>query len=379
MPFQTHPSQVPVSSPDELTHLQKDMRWQGRAARLICLLIGLFLVALIFRYLLPCLLPFLLAWLLSFPVRRGAAFLEKKLQLSRRVCACLLLLLLFLPLTALCVMLVERLLLEAQEILVSLGSGQRILDAMRQAVDFFSRITSHIPALHRWLASGESESIRQQIDATVANMLSEAITRYSAKIPEILGGWLRAFPSTLIFLITFLIPLFYCCTDDGRISTFLQDVVPSVWRPHQQRLTQQLSRVGARWLRAYFLLFLLTFLQLFVGFSVLRLPYVFLPALLISLFDLLPLLGVGTVLIPWGLLSLFSGNTALGSGLLVLCGIVLLVRQLLEPKILGESLGLHPLLTLLSVYAGLRLGGVWGMIAAPAVAVVVRSMWGKKG
>ena len=88
---------------------------------------------------------------------------------------------------------------------------------------------------------------------------------------------------------------------------------------------------------------------------------------------------MGTVLIPWGLLSLFSGNTALGSGLLVLCGTVLLVRQLLEPKILGESLGLHPLLTLLSVYAGLRLGGVWGMIAAPAVAVVVRSMWGKKG
>ena len=106
---------------------------------------------------------------------------------------------------------------------------------------------------------------------------------------------------------------------------------------------------------------------------------VFLPALLISLFDLLPLLGVGTILIPWGLLALLSGNTVLGSGLLVLCGIVLLVRQLLEPKILGESLGLHPLLTLLAVYAGLRLGGVWGMIAAPAVAVVVRSVWGKEG
>lgn len=376
-----HNEHEPEISPrsSDLSRLQKDLRWQGRAARLICLFIGLFLAAIAIKYLLPCLVPFLLAWLVSFPVRKGAILLQSKLQVPRRLGACLLLLLVLLPLGALSVMLIERLLLEAQQILSSLGSGQKILDAMRQAVDFFSRITSHIPALRNWLERNESESIRRQIDATVANMLSETISRYSAKIPEILGTWLRAFPSTLIFLITFLITLFYCCTDDGRISSFLQDIVPGVWRPHQRRLSRQLGQVGARWLRAYLLLFLLTFVQLFIGFSVLRLPYVFLPALLISLFDLLPLLGVGTILIPWGLLALLSGNTVLGSGLLVLCGIVLLVRQLLEPKILGESLGLHPLLTLLAVYAGLRLGGVWGMIAAPAVAVVVRSVWGKEG
>ena len=383
MPTKTHARQEreerSVSSSIDLPRLQKDLLWQGRAARLCCLFIGLALVALAVKYLLPCLIPFLLAWLLSFPVRRGAALLQEKLQIPRRLGASLLLLLLLLPLGTLAVMLVERLLLEAQQILVSLGSGQKILDALRQALDFFTRITSHIPALRNWLERNESEQLRQQIDATVANMLSEAISRYSAKIPEILGGWLRAFPSTLIFSITFLITLFYCCTDDGRISTFLQDIIPAVWRPHQQRLTRQLGQVGARWLRAYFLLFVLTFVQLFIGFSILRLPYVFLPALLISLFDLLPLLGVGTVLIPWGLLALLGGNTALGSGLLVLCAVVLLVRQLLEPKILGESLGLHPLLTLISVYAGLRLGGVWGMIAAPAVVVLVKSAWGKEG
>ena len=106
-------------------------------------------------------------------------------------------------------------------------------------------------------------------------------------------------------------------------------------------------------------------------------PYAFLLALLIAAVDFLPLLGTGVVLIPWGIICLILGQVRLGIGLLILYGVTTLIRQVLEPKLIGEGLGLHPLLSLLSMYAGLRLFGVWGMILAPLVAAGIKSVAGE--
>ena len=100
----------------------------------------------------------------------------------------------------------------------------------------------------------------------------------------------------------------------------------------------------------------------------------FILALLIAVVDFLPLLGTGLVLIPWAAVSLLLGEVSLGIGLLVLYGISSVVRQILEPKLIGEGLGLHPLLSLAAMYAGLKLFGVWGMILAPLVTAGVKSV-----
>ena len=93
---------------------------------------------------------------------------------------------------------------------------------------------------------------------------------------------------------------------------------------------------------------------------------------MIALVDILPVLGVGTVLVPWGLLELLRGETGTGTGLLVLCAVMMLARQLLEPRIVGKSIGLHPLATLFAAYAGLQLFGLAGMLLGPAVALLVK-------
>ncbi|MBQ9151486.1 MAG: AI-2E family transporter, partial [Clostridia bacterium] len=124
------------------------------------------------------------------------------------------------------------------------------------------------------------------------------------------------------------------------------------------------------------LLGLLTFCLSFIGLALLRVPYAFILALLLAVVDLLPLLGTGIILIPWALVCLLLGQVKLGIGLLVLYAVATLVRQILEPKLIGDGLGLHPLVSLLSMYAGLRLFGVWGMILAPLVAAGVRAVVG---
>ena len=97
-------------------------------------------------------------------------------------------------------------------------------------------------------------------------------------------------------------------------------------------------------------------------------------AFLIALADLLPVIGVGTILIPWGIVMLLQKNFYLGFGLLILYLVISLIRQVAEPKVLGKSLGLHPLLTLFATYVGFSLFGLLGMILAPIVALVAKRL-----
>ena len=127
-----------------------------------------------------------------------------------------------------------------------------------------------------------------------------------------------------------------------------------------------------KYIKAYGILLLLTFALLLVGFWILRVEYAFLLAFLIALADLLPIIGVGTILIPWGIVMLLQKQFYLGFGLLLLYLVISLIRQVAEPKVLGKSLGLHPLLTLFATYVGFSLFGVLGMILAPVVALLVK-------
>ena len=127
---------------------------------------------------------------------------------------------------------------------------------------------------------------------------------------------------------------------------------------------------------AALLLALLTFLEMFVGLTLLRKPYAFLLALLIAFVDFLPVLGTGTVLIPWGIGELLLGSTGSGLGILALYAISSVLREIAEPHLVGRSLGIHPLLSLLSMYAGFRLFGIHGMVLAPLAAAVIKGAGG---
>jgi sporulation integral membrane protein YtvI len=125
--------------------------------------------------------------------------------------------------------------------------------------------------------------------------------------------------------------------------------------------------------KAYALLLGLTFVELSIGLALLRVHYAILWAALIALVDILPVLGTGTVLIPWAVVNLILGNYPLGVGLLVLYGIITVVRQSLEPRVVGKQIGLYPLVTLVCMFLGSYLFGFVGLFALPiAVTVLVQ-------
>lgn len=347
--------------------------WQERAARVFVVLAFTVVVYFFADTVVRLLLPFLLAILPALIIRPIAGFLERKCHMRQKAASILLLLLLLLFSTVLVVGGCQRLVRELQRLAQQIGSdGPLWSERLSDWIDALSKLSEHIPFLSRLKGDAELTAFWEQVDAKLAEMLSDTITRYSARIPEVIAAFIRAIPGALIFFITFLLSAFYFCADLSGISHSLLSMLPPRWQAYWDRSRGKLARMGGNYLRAYFSLFLLTFFELFVGFSLLRLPYTFLPAILIALVDILPVLGVGTVLVPWGLIELLRGQTGTGTGLVVLCVIMILVRQLLEPRIVGKSIGLHPLATLFAAYAGLQLFGLAGMLLGPAVALLIK-------
>ena len=123
----------------------------------------------------------------------------------------------------------------------------------------------------------------------------------------------------------------------------------------------------------------LTFAEIFIGLSILKVKYAFLIALGVAVIDILPVFGTGIVLIPWAICAWLLQDMRLGLGLVVLYGVVTIVRQIAEPHVIGTSIGLHPAAALFSSYVGLKLFGFLGMILGPAAAFVIFEVINERG
>jgi len=125
------------------------------------------------------------------------------------------------------------------------------------------------------------------------------------------------------------------------------------------------------YLKSYSIMFCLTFVELWIGFLILKVPYTLGLAFGIAVFDLMPILGVGGILLPWGFIALVMGNLPMGIGVIVLYLVIAAVRNAVEPRIVGKHIGLHPLATLVAMVVGLKLAGLVGMLLLPISMVAV--------
>ena len=352
-----------------------EIQWQKLASMLLCLVGGGLLFYFGLRTVLPLLLPFLIAWTVSILIRPLAAKLSRRTRIPQTLCAVILLVVLVVGVFFLVFFTVNRLLTELGHLFDRLLAGGTDLEAtLDRAVDLLQSIGERFGLL-RLRGDGETgEMLRERLDAWIGTQTDRLLTTLVSEIPRVVGGLLAALPNLLLVTVVTAISGVYFCMDGERITESLISCLPMgvqrripVWRAG-------VRRISWRYLRAYLFLTLLTFAELFLGFSILRVDYAFLLALIVALIDLLPILGVGTVLLPWAAVMLFQRNFHLGVGLLILYAACLLLRQILEPRLVGKSLGLHPLLTIFASWVGWRLFGVTGMILSPILVMLGKSL-----
>ena len=286
--------------------------------------------------------------------------------------------------------------------------GVRLVGEIKGFVDYiilqFQDLNSVIDNVEAWImniVAALPEFLRKTLSESVqsiATQLREAVEGGELTVPstltESLGSafsfsWISA-PISGVISTAKQIPSFIVATVVGIIaSCFMTSEYPEVMRfitaqfPKDRQsdlkrskdlLTSSLAKMG----KAYLLIILITFAELSLGLSVLRLigvfesSYIVIIAAITAVLDILPILGTGTVLIPWSLYSFVSGNIGLGIGLAIIYATVFVIRQVIEPKLVAGQLGLSPIVTIAALYFGLKLFGVIGMFVTPVFIIMLK-------
>ena len=210
---------------------------------------------------------------------------------------------------------------------------------------------------------------------SVLSALKNLFSYVSTAAVGLVSGIATGVPNLVLSLLAMIFCTFFVVADYERIRNFTDTYVPASMIKILQKIRVYLTDTLFVVIRSYVLIMLLTFTELSILFSVFGIQNAFLKAALIALFDVMPILGTGGIMIPWFVISFALGHTALGLKLLIIYAIVTVVRNYVEPKIVGVQLGLHPIITLVSMFVGLRLFGFWGLFGLP---VGISFLWKEK-
>lgn len=314
------------------------------------------------RFLLPLFSPFLLGTALALAAEPMVSFLCRRGRVPRGIAAgigismafCFLIMLLLL----LCAFLVRELRMLAG-ILPDLE--QTTASGISLARNWLLELSSHTP-----------QSIRPLLQDNVSTLFSDGtalVDRGVAYLLSFAGNLLSHIPDSALSLGTAVIAGFMISAKLPRLKRWITRRIPKERLRAILSAGKRIRTVLSAWLLAQVKLMGMTFLILFLGFLLLRIPYALLWALGVCLVDAFPVLGTGTVLLPWSLICFLQQDTPRAVGILGIYATVSLVRSVLEPKLLGRHLGLDPLVTLMALYAGYKLWGIGGMLLAPMLAV----------
>lgn len=316
---------------------------------------------LLFRFARGYLAPFVIGGILAYTVQKPARWLSKKTRISMKICAVACTVILYLVLIGLVVLFIRY----------SLFGERGPYRALSQTVDLWNeRILIWVKRMEELLnqfPSQTADAVRGLISSTRARLLSRIGEVFSNLATDFAAG----FPSFLLSAVVTLVSGCYFAKDFSQLTRFVKGLL----RPQQLATVQKVRSILVdsvfKFLGGYAAMLGITFLELFIGLLFLRVRHAFWMALIIALVDVLPVIGVGTVLLPWATSSFLSNDFGRGIGLVVLFLVITIARNFIEPHVIGNRVGINPLFTLIAVFVGLRLGGLLGMILLPLTFVTV--------
>lgn len=318
-------------------------------------------VYLAFRYALPLFAPFVVAYLLAGAVRPVVTFLKRRLNIPMSVGGGLILLLLVAALgTGL--LFLGKLLVEQIARFVENYGGYREA-AMGTAERFCSRVDGWFS-----LESGTAEGMMYTGLARVGKTVNEEVLpKLSKQSVEALGSFAYGIAGGIIAFVAAVLLL-------GEKEKYAKGYRRSPFYAEAKQVLGRLSEAGVAYLKTQCILMLLVGIICTVGFLFVKREYALLLGIGVAVFDAFPVLGSGLVLVPWAVICLLQGNYVAMAVLIVMYLLCIVVREGLEPKLLGNRIGIPPLYTLMAVYVGVELFGFWGVILGPFGLVIIRAV-----
>ncbi|HHW32097.1 MAG TPA: sporulation integral membrane protein YtvI [Clostridiaceae bacterium] len=326
----------------------------------LAVLVGVFTV-----YKLGILLaPFVISYILAMILEPLIRFLVHKAGISRKYSALIALLFFLLTVGVIIALIVIKLISEIKSFSTLLP--KYATDIYYNIINFFNNNKELFNWLPKDIFTYAQDFISNFFNSltSVANTLFKTVLSTAISIPE-----------ALLFAIVTIVSTFFIAKDKDIIHSFFKKQLPESWINKIISIKQDMFSALFGYIRAQLIIMVITFTELLIGFSIIRINYVLLLAIIISILDALPILGTGGVLIPWAIYQFLVGNYKLGISLFILYIVILIVRQLIEPKILGDQIGVYPLLTLGSMYIGMKLLGFAGLLLGPITFLLLKNIF----
>lgn len=319
---------------------------------------------LFFHYVFRFIAPFVIGWILSLIFYPFVTFLNKKWKVPRAIGSILAILLLIAFFSSVVAGIAAKLSYETSLFYESLPQYiESVQKAIETVIDFFNNAVNLLPP-----------AVQDHIEGTSSKIsLFDLLTGMLKGGPSL--GAVMVIPNMIMILIVALISSYFFTKDKQEIADFAAKHLPISFVENFRLVKKDLLSSISGYFKTQFILMFYTFIICIIGLFILKSPYTLLLSVIISLIDSLPFFGSGFILWPGAIISLITGETKLAVGYSILYLCINLMRQIMQPKILGTQIGLPPLITLISMYVGLKCLGVLGMIIGPIVAVLVKAVY----
>jgi sporulation integral membrane protein YtvI len=202
-------------------------------------------------------------------------------------------------------------------------------------------------------------------------LLSAVMAVFGGVMQDQAPRWAAAVPDLIINTILTLLSAYFIMSDRERIFAAVARNCPSGLAKHFKQTGKSFSRAIRGYLRAQYILMSMVGIIGIIGLLIIRSPFALLLGLLLAVLDFLPIVGAGSVLLPWAAMSFLLQDPRQGVSLLIIYGVITVTRQVMQPKILGDQIGVHPLLSLMSIFIGFRLFGLLGLIIGPTLVMLL--------
>lgn len=342
----------------------------------ILIVVAIFSTLYLFYYIYPyikltttivlgALIPFIIALIIAILVEPIVIFLENKLKFSRSFAVIFSLLLVFGIILVLLIMASSRLIIELVQLSDNLSDiSNHFITLGWQMIREIRTFISSNP-----LPVGVQESVEENI-----THLFGTLKDFLGKSTELLVKFLATLPLVFTIAIVTFVATYFISKDKELIVNFVINLLPVKWVLPLNNLFLTMSSALVGFFRAQTILITLTGIQTMIGLHILGVDYAFTIGLVVAILDLIPILGPGTLFIPWVMWNFILGKYKFAVALLILYAFLTIIRQMIEPKIIAKNIGLHPLATLMSVFIGLRIMGVMGIIIGPIFLIIIKSI-----
>lgn len=314
------------------------------------------------KYLLVWVLPFIIAFGVARLIEPIVLFGEKKLKIRRKFSSFLLVVIVVGILVVVVQLAAGRIIYEIKGIA---ASAPKYIEIIANSLStLYSKYSGFIDGLH--------PSIGDFVRSNVETLLSGELSIPGGFYQQILitaTDVATSLPKILLFVVAMMVASYFISSDYPAIRRFFANQVSEKSFSRVIELKNKLFSSLVNWLKAQLKLLCITFFELFFGFLIIGVPYAVTIAAATAVVDAIPILGTGTVLIPWSIIAFITGDVRMGVSIILLYALITVVRQVIEPKIVGAQLGLHPLVTLISIYVGFTIMGFPGMIIFPITAI----------